>query len=124
MTCGICNQKGHNRRTCKNINTIQQLDDFKIDTQYHSNKQEACIICFNIPKYITITPCKHIFCSKCIFKNISFGNFDCPLCRKILVTPKKFFKKRHRLEIEQLRYQVKTLTHTLNRIQRNNNLYR
>ena len=109
MVCGICKLSGHNRRTCQNINTIHLLDDYKIN----SSIQPTCIICFKPLKNATTTPCNHSFCSKCIFKSISFGNFNCPLCRKTLVTPKKFFKKHNKKEIERLQHKVKLLKYAL-----------
>jgi hypothetical protein len=126
MTCSICNLKGHNKRTCKNINTITHLNDYKIDhdiqltkTSKQSSEQSDiqsvqpskiyCVICFNTSKYITITPCNHTFCSKCIFTNITHGNFKCPLCRKPLVKPKRYFNKQNRREIRYLKYRIKEL---------------
>ena len=109
MVCSICKLSGHNKRTCKNINSINQLDDYKINLK----SSNICTICFNTSTYMTLTPCNHSFCSKCIFKNISFGNFSCPLCRKILVTPKKYFKKHNKKEIERLQKKVKLLTYSL-----------
>ena len=126
MPCTICNLKGHNKRTCKNINTITHLNDYKIDHDIQlakKSKQSSkptnapsvqpskiyCVICFNTSKYITITPCNHTFCSKCIFTNTTHGNFKCPLCRKILVNPKRHFNKQNRREIRFLKYKIREL---------------
>lgn len=102
MTCSICNLKGHNMRTCKNINSIQRVDTCSTN---HNTKNDniKCVICFNISTYTTTTPCKHTFCSTCIFTNITYGNFNCPLCRKVLVNPRGFFNKKHRRQIKRLK---------------------
>ena len=94
MPCTNCGLHGHNKRTC--LQNIKHLDDICINSSQHikqktnniNNCIEECVICLCKIKEKLETPCKHKFCSKCIFKNISHGNFNCPLCRKQLVKPK------------------------------------
>jgi hypothetical protein len=109
MPCSICKKNGHNRRTCKNMNTVRTVNN---STECLKNKKcnsSPCAICLSFSKYKTNTRCGHTFCSKCIFKNISFGNFNCPLCRKVLVRPKKYFKKYHKHEIVRLTHKIQIL---------------
>jgi hypothetical protein len=118
MPCSICNENGHNRRTCKHINTTLNVNNSTVTLKKHTNPL-PCAICLGFSKYKTTTECGHTFCSKCIFKNITFGNFDCPLCRKILVRPKKYFKRFHKQEIERLKYNIRDLKHKIRLLEKN-----
>lgn len=111
MPCKKCGLNGHNSRTCiQNNNT------------YTEGKKEICIICYNNIKNILITPCEHTFCSKCIFTNITHGNFCCPLCRTSLVNPKISVLKRHRRLIHSLKKHIKNLEKKLSNQQNNINI--
>ena len=72
MPCKVCGESGHNKRTClRNINTLTDINIDSTKPNSCDTKQiDDCIICFNTIKYKVETPCKHTFCSKCIFKNI------------------------------------------------------
>ena len=105
MPCKKCGLKGHNKRTC--LKTINILDDLKIDSK------KECVICFNYIKYTLETPCNHIFCSKCIFTNITYGNFECPLCRTLLVNPKPVILKKYKKHMRRLKTRIKDLEHRL-----------
>jgi hypothetical protein len=119
MPCKICGVTGHNKRTC--LRNIKTLDDIHIDstkTNSSDTKQiDDCIICFNKIKYKVETPCKHTFCSKCIFKNITHGNFNCPLCRHVLVNPKLAVLKKYRKQIRKLKIENNHLQYKLNKIE-------
>jgi len=52
--------------------------------------KNECSICFDEicgNKNCTTTECGHIFHSSCIFKNINFNGFSCPMCRNEFVEP-------------------------------------
>mgnify|MGYP003688265997 CR=1 FL=1 len=123
MPCKICGLIGHNKRTC--LQNINSLDDVHIDaTKTNSNDKKQiddCIICFNKIKYKVETPCKHTFCSTCIFKNITHGNFNCPLCRTVLVNPKLAVLKKYRKQIRKLKTENNYLQYKLNKIKLNVN---
>ena len=114
MPCTICGLKGHNIRTC--LQNINKLDDIKINSKESTDKHsiEDCVICFNTIKYKVVTPCKHTFCSKCIFTNITHGNFNCPLCRNLLVNPKISLLKKYRKKIRKLKIELQHLQYKLN----------
>lgn len=127
MVCGICKLEGHNRRTCNNIQSIKNLDDYTINnintiTKTKQKIYENCIICFTKNKYPLLTPCNHTFCSKCIFQNISLGNFKCPLCRKNLIknvhcSSRKCIRKLRKLQsqIRNLKTEKDYLIHSLHK---------
>ena len=55
-------------------------------------KMSECSICFDEicgNKNCTTTECGHMFHSSCIFKNINFNGFACPMCRNEFVEPSK-----------------------------------
>jgi len=114
MPCTICGLSGHNIRTC--LQNINKLDDIKINSKESTDKHsiEDCVICFNTIKYKVVTPCKHTFCSKCIFTNITHGNFNCPLCRNLLVNPKISLLKKYRKKIRKLKIELQHLQYKLN----------
>ena len=114
MPCTICGLSGHNIRTC--LQNINKLDDIKINSKESTDKHsiEDCVICFNTIKYKVETPCKHTFCSKCIFTNITHGNFNCPLCRNLLVNPKISLLKKYRKKIRKLKIELQHLQYKLN----------
>ena len=114
MVCGICKLDGHNRRTCTTNRTVKNVDDYTINnvntiTNYKTDIYEKCIICFTKNKYPLITPCNHTFCSKCIFKNISLGNFKCPLCRKNLIKNVHCSNRKCIRKLRRLQSQVRNL---------------
>lgn len=98
ITCSICRESGHNRRTCWmknvtlprgsqniNLNNIEMLPIIdstpNIDTQ-----NEDCPICMEkltADKNICITKCGHKFCSQCLIRAARTKN-SCPLCRQAL----------------------------------------
>ena len=41
---------------------------------------EPCVICFDKIESLTVTPCGHLFCRKCILSCIT-QNASCPTCR-------------------------------------------
>jgi hypothetical protein len=52
--------------------------------------KNECSICFDEicgNKNCTTTECGHMFHSSCIFKNINFNGFSCPMCRNEFVEP-------------------------------------
>ena len=118
MPCKICGESGHNKRTClRNINTLTDINIDSTKPTCSDTKQiDDCIICFNTIKYKVETPCKHTFCSKCIFKNITHGNFNCPLCRTVLVNPKLAILKKYRKQIRKLTLQNNNLQYKLNKM--------
>ena len=118
MPCKICGVTGHNKRTClRNINTLTDINIDSTKPTCSDTKQiDDCIICFNTIKYKVETPCKHTFCSKCIFKNITHGNFNCPLCRTVLVNPKLAILKKYRKQIRKLTLQNNNLQYKLNKM--------
>ena len=118
MPCKICGVTGHNKRTClQNINTLGDINIDSTKPNSCDTKQiDDCIICFNTIKYKVETPCKHTFCSKCIFKNITHGNFNCPLCRTVLVNPKLAILKKYRKQIRKLTLQNNNLQYKLNKM--------
>ena len=97
--CGICNEPGHNRRTCwmKNVTLPRgrsediDLDDIEIlpiieTPKQGTTQQEDCPICMNSlsgEKNFCVTRCGHKFCSECIIRAARTNN-DCPLCRQKL----------------------------------------
>lgn len=115
MPCRNCGLKGHNKRTC--LQHINNLDDIIIDSKKvkkpHTSDVPDCVICFNKIKYQLETPCRHLFCSKCIFTNITHGNFNCPLCRTQLVNPKMAILKKYRRRIRALRLENQELHNKL-----------
>ena len=115
MPCKNCGLKGHNRRTC--LQHINKLDDITIDSKKvktpHTSDVPDCVICFNKIKYQLETPCQHLFCSKCIFTNITHGNFNCPLCRTPLVRPKMAMLKKYRRRIRKLKLENQQLHYKL-----------
>ena len=123
MPCKICGVTGHNKRTClRNINTLGDINIDSTKPNSCDTKQiDDCIICFNTIKYKVETPCKHTFCSKCIFKNITHGNFNCPLCRTVLVNPKLAILKKYRKQIRKLTLQNNNLQYKLNKMKLNVN---
>ena len=123
MPCKICGESGHNKRTClRNINTLTDINIDSTKPNSCDTKQiDDCIICFNTIKYKVETPCKHTFCSKCIFKNITHGNFNCPLCRTVLVNPKLAILKKYRKQIRKLTLQNNNLQYKLNKMKLNVN---
>ena len=118
MPCKVCGESGHNKRTClQNINTLGDINIDSTKSNSCDTKQiDDCIICFNTIKYKVETPCKHTFCSKCIFKNITHGNFNCPLCRNVLVNPKLAILKKYRKQIRKLTLQNNNLQYKLNKM--------
>ena len=118
MPCKVCGESGHNKRTClRNINTLTDINIDSTKPNSCDTKQiDDCIICFNTIKYKVETPCKHTFCSKCIFKNITHGNFNCPLCRTVLVNPKLAILKKYRKQIRKLTLQNNNLQYKLNKM--------
>jgi hypothetical protein len=123
MPCKVCGESGHNKRTClRNINTLTDINIDSTKPNSCDTKQiDDCIICFNTIKYKVETPCKHTFCSKCIFKNITHGNFNCPLCRTVLVNPKLAILKKYRKQIRKLTLQNNNLQYKLNKMKLNVN---
>ena len=123
MPCKVCGESGHNKRTClRNINTLTDINIDSTKPNSCDTKQiDDCIICFNTIKYKLETPCKHTFCSKCIFKNITHGNFNCPLCRTVLVNPKLAILKKYRKQIRKLTLQNNNLQYKLNKMKLNVN---
>ena len=123
MPCKVCGESGHNKRTClRNINTLTDINiDSSKPNSCDTKQIDDCIICFNTIKYKVETPCKHTFCSKCIFKNITHGNFNCPLCRTVLVNPKLAILKKYRKQIRKLTLQNNNLQYKLNKMKLNVN---
>jgi hypothetical protein len=111
MPCTNCGLTGHNKRTClQNINT---LDDITINSTKKTYETSDCVICFNKIKNKLETSCNHTFCSKCIFTNISHGNFHCPLCRNLLVNPKLAIVKKYKRKIRKLKIENSRLRQCL-----------
>ena len=84
ITCGFCQEEGHNRRTCpsnRNV-TIRKKKTWKrrVQKQYESDDHD-CSICFeDCKKKGCELECGHRFHTKCIFTWLS-KNDTCPLCR-------------------------------------------
>lgn len=47
----------------------------------NTNSQIECSVCFEIPLHVIVSPCKHIYCQKCIEKWFAISP-TCPYCRK------------------------------------------
>ena len=94
MPCSICKQIGHNIKTCpQNQNTVQSKQQ----------KCHSCVICLEEIKDQPRTEleCSHVFCTKCITKNMSMGDTKCPMCRTFIIDPNA--------EIADLKQQIITL---------------
>ena len=56
-----------------------KYDDEVVETLFNLHDTD-CVICFEKIQRATITPCKHIFCRKCILQHLKHRN-KCPCCR-------------------------------------------
>ncbi len=85
ITCGFCQEEGHNRRTCPNNNNVTVRKKKKtwrrrVKKQYETEDHD-CSICFeDCKKKGCELECGHRFHTKCIFQWLS-KNDTCPLCR-------------------------------------------
>ena len=85
ITCGFCQEEGHNRRTCPNNNNVtvrkkKKTRKRRVKKQYETEDHD-CSICFeDCKKKGCELECGHRFHTKCIFKWLS-KNDTCPLCR-------------------------------------------
>lgn len=97
MPCSICKQIGHNIKTCPQ-NLIKVTT-----TQSNQQKCHSCVICLEEIKDQPRTEleCSHVFCTKCITKNMSMGDMKCPMCRTFIIDPNA--------EIADLKQQIITL---------------
>ena len=67
---------------------------------------------------ISILNCNHKYHHDCI-RQWTEKERSCPLCRKILVRPKKYFKRYHKQEIERLKYNIRDLKHKIRLLEKN-----
>jgi NAD-dependent dihydropyrimidine dehydrogenase PreA subunit len=103
MPCSICKQIGHNIKTCPQ-NLIKVTTTQNQNTvQSNQQKCHSCVICLEEIKDQPRTEleCSHVFCTKCITKNMSMGDTKCPICRTFIIDPNA--------EIADLKQQIITL---------------
>ena len=103
MPCSICKQIGHNIKTCPQ-NLIKVTTTQNQNTvQSNQQKCHSCVICLEEIKDQPRTEleCSHVFCTKCITKNMSMGDTKCPMCRTFIIDPNA--------EIADLKQQIITL---------------
>ena len=83
VSCGFCQETGHNRRTCPHNNNVtirKKKKTWKRRIQYES-KDYDCSICFeDCKKKGCELECGHRFHTKCLFTWLS-KNDTCPNCR-------------------------------------------
>ena len=115
--CGICRQFGHNRRTCPRLRDDSLVQEPQSTPQPQPQPQpqcedgiqedcdNTCTICYealNVNANFVSTPCKHLFCFKCMVQHLRNDN-RCPMCRVNLVevtpvsTPRPRPRSRRRL---------------------------
>ena len=103
MPCSICKQIGHNIKTCpQNLIKVTTTQD-QNTVQSNQQKCHSCVICLEEIKDQPRTEleCSHVFCTKCITKNMSMGDTKCPMCRTFIIDPNA--------EIADLKQQIITL---------------
>lgn len=95
VSCGFCQETGHNRRTCPHNNNVtirKKNKTWKRRIQYES-KDYDCSICFeDCKKKGCELECGHRFHTKCLFTWLS-KNDTCPNCRAKVPELKKTNEK-------------------------------
>lgn len=79
--CGICNQFGHNRRTCtigKTKNVVKPVES-TIDEPIATDSCPICMESIGKTNCVT-TECRHTYCLPCFLTHCKTNN-KCPLCR-------------------------------------------
>ena len=79
--CGICNQYGHNRRTCplgKSKNVVEPVES-TIDEPIATDSCPICMESIGKTNCVT-TECRHMYCLPCFLTHCKTNN-KCPLCR-------------------------------------------
>ncbi len=51
----------------------------------NNNECAICLECVNPEKNCSITDCGHKFHTNCLLKNCEKNNFNCPMCRHVMV---------------------------------------
>lgn len=52
-----------------------------LTTQYNTNPEKQCILCLELRKNTSLTPCGHLYCWYCILEWLD-DHDECPLCRE------------------------------------------